>query len=138
MKQNFNSIKFLEIFDEGDSIENQAKFLRNSIQDVEVEDKEKIVSYLKSGQMILFCPEIVTDVLSDKEEWIGSTSIYSDGIWLWKNYLVHYLEKYNISLPQDFILHAKNNNWQNSKVSSEREDEIINEMLNLGIIEETK
>jgi len=137
MRKHFKSIKFLEIFDEKDSIENQVKFLRNSIQNIGIEDREKIISYLKSGQMILFRPQIVADVLSEKEEWIGSTSIYSDGVWLWKDYLVHYLEKYNIQIPPEFILHAERNNWQSPKISSEREEKITDEILELSLIQES-
>lgn len=129
MKKNPKLIKLLEIFDDEDSMENQAKLLRNNIQDGEINDKEKVIAYLKSGQMILFRPEIVPDVLSKDEVWIGNTSIYSDGVWIWKEYLIHYLEKYNIQLPSEFIFHAKSNNWRSPKINSEREEEIVDEVL---------
>lgn len=75
------------------------KELINKSQD-ELEYQAKVISYLKSGykystvssiKFCEFCDEIA-----------GSFVYFTDGIWVWANWLIHYVEKHKILLPDAF------------------------------------
>ena len=65
--------------------------------------KEKILAYLKSGEIILKADEKFVDAINLKE--IEHTPLcYCDGEYEWSTEEIHYVEKYNISLNEDFLL----------------------------------
>ena len=65
--------------------------------------KEKILAYLKSGEIILKADEKFVDAINLKE--IEHTPLcYCDGEYEWSTEEIYYVEKYNLCLNKDFLL----------------------------------
>ena len=39
----------------------------------------------------------------------------TDGTWFWPAGLIHFIEKYHVLVPQEFIEHAARNQWRVNK-----------------------
>ena len=87
------------------------KSIFNSICNDEIENKGKIIGYLKNGNLFIACPGIIKDVIRKENGIIGSQSIVTDGTWAWPDELPYYVGTYNIDLPKDFKNHMQINNW---------------------------
>lgn len=74
-------------------------------------DEAKIVSYLRSGNLLVACPGVGQDAL-EKGKLSGPLHIYTDGKWAWPGDLAYYVTKYHVSLPEEFIQQMKANNWE--------------------------
>ncbi|TQV86653.1 hypothetical protein [Aliikangiella coralliicola] len=81
------------------SLENSVGKFTSNIEDT--------VSYLEAGVAIFVSPGLSVDVLSEDKEIIGTMEIRTDGEWAWPSDLTHYLTKYKVELPQNFIDHIK-------------------------------
>ena len=57
---------------------------------IEEKYRDKVLDYTKNG--ILFCPSMraIEDLLSNKS--VGSGSFYTDGKWIWPEYMIYYLK----------------------------------------------
>lgn len=78
---------------------------------------KNITDYLNSGILFIASPGLAKDILSEKNEIIGSLGVLTDGIWAWPADLGYYVSKYKVGLPMDFVEHMKDNNWQKSEVN---------------------
>lgn len=69
------------------------------------------------------------DVISG-DEWVGGAgSLVTDGEWVWPVDLVHYLSRYHIALPADFLAHVRKSDYRVPAVSDERAREIMAELF---------
>jgi hypothetical protein len=128
-----SKFRFIQFFNEDDSEEKKILSLKNKIEEFPSNNKIQLVNYLNSGHLILFRPDVIFDLLSEKGEIIGSSSVYTDGTWLWNDYLIHYFEKYDLELPNEFISFAKMNNWVCPKITSEIEYKIVKEVFDFEL-----
>ena len=63
--------------------------------------EEQLRNYLLNGEILIPMLHWVNDLKDNRP--FGPHIIRTDGIWLWPDYLVHYLEKgYLIEIPKDF------------------------------------
>jgi hypothetical protein len=69
--------------------------------------KKSLLAYLKCGKVGAISPEIPIDILSG-ECIFGTFSTMNDGKYFWRSDLIHYVEKYNFKLPEDFRQHVLN------------------------------
>jgi hypothetical protein len=61
----------------------------------------KIISYLESGDTLLYYMELILD---DESNTISPLSILTDGYWIWPSYFYYYLERYpNNEIYKDFV-----------------------------------
>ena len=64
------------------------------------EGKEKIVAYMKMGDVHLASPSLVVDLLTGKRT--GWTRVHmNDGTYSWSSNFLYHLEKYNIRLEPE-------------------------------------
>lgn len=47
----------------------------------------------------------------------GGATPMTDGVWFWPAGLIHFIEKYNVRVPQEFIDHAKSRAWRIDRAS---------------------
>ncbi|MDQ0405613.1 hypothetical protein ABVB69_08660 [Streptomyces sp. NPDC000349] len=67
-------------------------------------DEEAIVNYLVNGADIFSEMGAELDVLSPDEFPIaGGASLKTDGTWVWRLDLPHYVDAYHVALPDDFL-----------------------------------
>jgi hypothetical protein len=72
-------------------------------------DEQRLVEYLDSGYMVLPLMEGCPDVLSGAAHRRagGGSSHLTDGEWLWRQDLAHYVEQYHVELPPEFLAHVR-------------------------------
>lgn len=75
------------------------------------EDKEKLVAYLDSGEVFQSRLDETDCLLGCGESELGTTDL-TDGVWLWPQALSHYVDKHDVALPEKFLSHVRDNNWQ--------------------------
>lgn len=71
-------------------------------------EKEKIVRYLKMGKKTYCATSCAHDCFSG-ETIVGEQCGMTDGKYSWNNELIHYVEKYNLRLPDDFVEYVMKN-----------------------------
>ena len=77
----------------------------------------RVFIYLTTAPTVAFTMSKSNDLLDD--EWIQQTgSIQTDGRWYWRNDLAHYVLKYGIALPGEFIESCESRGWVSSAVST--------------------
>lgn len=68
-----------------------------------VENKAEILTYLRSGDEAGVVMTVEEDVLSDARTIIGPVHFLTDGEWVWPESLSYYVNKYDVTLPSDFV-----------------------------------
>lgn len=76
------------------------------------EHEEKMVVYLRKGICLGARGGYVNDVLDPSSRIPLVPHLYTDGTYLWRLDIAHYVEKYHLRLPTDFIRHMASMNWQ--------------------------
>ncbi|GLY52563.1 hypothetical protein [Lentzea sp. NBRC 102530] len=49
---------------------------------------------------------------------------WTDGVWVWDGTLVHYLRRYHVALPEEFLAHMAANAWTVPPMSDDDMDEL--------------
>lgn len=75
-------------------------------------EEAKVVRYLRAGKVFMASPGIVRDVVDSESPMIGSLSILTDGRYAWPSDLAHYVERYHVRLPEDFLAHMAAQHWR--------------------------
>ncbi|MGU3374355.1 hypothetical protein [Chryseobacterium sp. M5A1_1a] len=77
-----------------------------------------VLKYLQKGIMaipLMGCIENAKDPLFgtdnyDDENFVAYNAIYTDGVWLWPQYIIEYIKKYpNVKLDPEFVKHVISN-----------------------------
>lgn len=105
--------------------EAEEQSLRDVVATAPQQDEAQVIEYLRKGILFIGCPGVVADPL-DPSQIAGSPHTLTDGVWAWPGDLPYYVEKYHARLPNDFVLHMRNNRWQ-----VPREDTVSLEQLEL-------
>lgn len=78
-------------------------------------NKDRVLQYLRTaGRPMVVSPGPVADYF-DRASNAGTMTQYTDGIYVWPNYLAHYVDRYDVALPEHFEAHMAARNW--SRVS---------------------
>jgi hypothetical protein len=77
-----------------------------------VEDRHRIVAYLRSGAVCLASPGLGSCRFTEcSNGYLGSCDL-TDGEWLWPQGLEHYLQVHHVCLPEEFVETMRTNGWQ--------------------------
>ncbi|HZP68084.1 MAG TPA: hypothetical protein VFB32_17410 [Rudaea sp.] len=68
---------------------------------------DKIATYLRGGVAVFDVMEATRDPFDPKIFIQGGPSLLSDGFWVWREDLAHYVERYRVGLPAEFITHVE-------------------------------
>lgn len=96
------SFKSLGFFRELSYGEPDGPSLLQSRRDAPQPHEDLIVDYLGRGTLQIASPGPVWDVI-DGSGPIGTASCYTDGEWLWPGDLRHYVSRYHVALPEEFV-----------------------------------
>ena len=72
-------------------------------------DKDRVVAYLRAGKVCVFSPGFAEDVFDGTDA--GKMSLLTDGTYLWPGSLAHYVEKYDVELPEEFEAFMAARRW---------------------------
>ncbi|WP_285639504.1 hypothetical protein [Lentzea sp. NBRC 102530] len=84
------------------------------------EVQERLAAYLERGRNYAVSTSVVVDVLSEERVEIGRLATLTDGTWLWPTDLAHYVRRYNVSVPAEFVAHAAALGWEPPEVTWEQ------------------
>ena len=71
-----------------------------------IDQSQVIVRYLEAGVPVFDVMESTIDPFDGKTRIDGGPSLISDGIWVWRNDLAYFVQKYRIGLSPEFVAHA--------------------------------
>lgn len=76
------------------------------------EERQKLINYLEHGHYLIdYMGYSYCRLCSIETQEMGASE-QTDGIWVWPEGLKHYVEKHSVLLTNEFMEHAKSNNWQ--------------------------
>lgn len=86
--------------------------------------QEQVLQYLRSGLILGVTmgadladwfdrPQKANPLIEGQA--VGGTTEMTDGVWFWYAGLIHFIEKYNVRVPEEFIQHAARNGWRVNK-----------------------
>ncbi|MEU3446808.1 HD domain-containing protein [Streptomyces thermolilacinus] len=83
--------------------------IRDAVRSVGEPDEARLVAYLDAGHVLLDVMEGGRDVLTGEphRHSAGCSSLYTDGAWLWRQDLPHYVETHHVRLPDAFLDHVR-------------------------------
>lgn len=70
-------------------------------------DAEIIASYLRNGVPVFDVMEATQDPFNPETFIPGGPSLLSDGTWIWRKDLAHYVERYQVDVAKEFIEHVR-------------------------------
>jgi hypothetical protein len=90
------------------------------------EDQDKVLAYLRSGLILGVTmgadltdwfdrPNKANPVVAGQRR--GGVTEMTDGIWFWYAGLIHFIQKYNVRVPEEFVHHAAQHGWQVDKTT---------------------
>ncbi|WP_437017382.1 hypothetical protein [Streptomyces sp. enrichment culture] len=86
----------------------QSGSIKDAVRPSGEPDESSILAYLRGGTGIWSEMSAGPDVLDpNAPEMTGIGSLYTDGTWLWREDLPHYLTRYHIALPGEFVKHIR-------------------------------
>ena len=92
----------MDIFFEKENCRVSKEIFRKAFVDKVDYSKKKAIDYLTNGKKIAFCGKECRDVFTD--EYISmSYAIQTDGEFYWRSDLPHYIEKYDLELPEKLV-----------------------------------
>jgi hypothetical protein len=84
-------------------------------------DEEELVDYLRAGTLVVVTGSTVTDELDPLRPRIAtSLALLTDGAWMWRSDLAHYVGRYHFALDPRFVAHARDHGWRPAPVTDAR------------------
>lgn len=98
------------------------------------ENRESLIQYMQKGLLCIPLMGAVDNPFDeDDDEFIGYIAVYTDGVYIWPNYVIAFLKKYpNFHLDDEFVKHVKANNQVEFKVEKETLKRFEHEYYALG------
>jgi hypothetical protein len=66
---------------------------------------QRVLDYMKNGRVLIEFVSPTADPFNPGH--LVRSTIYSDGTYVWDGIVLHWIEKYKVRLPDDFIKHAE-------------------------------
>ena len=82
-----------------------APSMADAVEQLTEDVRVTVERYIRNGVTVAAVPGSSRDVL-DGATHLVSPSLLTDGTYLWRKDLAHYVNKYGIALPEQFIAHA--------------------------------
>ncbi|MBA3405606.1 MAG: hypothetical protein H0U13_13160 [Gemmatimonadaceae bacterium] len=86
--------------------------LREAMRDKGKPGESRIAAYLREAPILLHAVGPVTDVFEPKGDYICAPNIHTDGVYAWPEDLAHYVERYHVALPAEFLAHVASAKWK--------------------------
>jgi hypothetical protein len=86
--------------------------IRDYVSDRPQDNEEKVVAYLRGGICLGASAGFEPDVFDPSSRVALCAHLISDGVYLWRLDLAHYVEKYHVRLPPGFLSHMASVNWE--------------------------
>ena len=101
-----------------------AEEIRADIAEVPDPNEALVAAYLRSGSLIIMAMHADRDLLDPDRRLTESAAIMTDGVWVWRRNLAHYVEEYHVALPPEFSSHIQGQDWQMPELTGEKIHEV--------------
>ncbi|MDX3454236.1 hypothetical protein PV396_20185 [Streptomyces sp. ME02-8801-2C] len=106
--------------------------IKDAVNSTGEPDEKNFVTYLRNGTGIWSEMSAGHDVLDPEAPILtGIGSLYTDGDWIWREDLAHYVTKYHVSLPAEFVTHIRALNYRTPDVPETKLIEILTQDLGI-------
>lgn len=106
-------LKVLEFPSHGMFDEEKRNQLLALVSKNECPEKKKILDYLKNGHLYAVLWGFSYDrVMKGQPRVPLPARMFTDGVWAWSAEITYHLERYNLQLPKEFLLHMEGLDWQ--------------------------
>src|SRR3954454_19449741 len=75
-------------------------------------DESQLVAYLKAGHVLIDMMDTTDDAVTHDETILSASTTLTDGEWLWRQDLVHYVGRHHVRLPEEFLATVRANNYK--------------------------
>ncbi|SDM08877.1 hypothetical protein SAMN04488074_116111 [Lentzea albidocapillata subsp. violacea] len=82
------------------------------------------VRYLEQGQIFLASSGWEDDLLDEWAGPIAQVALRTDGEWIWPNSLAHYVTKYHVELPAEFLARMAVHDWVAPELGQDAVDQV--------------
>jgi len=119
---------FIKEHDKGEYSESISDLLLPGIENPE---RKNVIDYLKKGVLCVPLMGTIEDAKDNNDDsFIGYCAIYTDGVWLWPQYIISYLEKYpTMKIDTSFISQVRLNKNKKLTIKTERIKELEKKYL---------
>lgn len=90
--------------------ESEYESIRDAVGILNEVERRRVAFYLVRATSIRYTIGFQSDVI-DGEEVFLTSGLRSDGSWYWRTDLAHYVLKYGVRLPIEFLDEARSNLW---------------------------
>ena len=80
-----------------------------------IEDRQRVLDYLDAAPGVFDVLDVLTDVINNTDQILSASSLVSDGTWIWRVDSAHYLRRHDLDIPDDFLRHVRDRNYQPPK-----------------------
>jgi hypothetical protein len=94
--------------------------IRDAVGDLPGDNEEDLIAYLENGIRLVDIMEAEPDVIAGDQYISGSSSVLTDGEWIWRADLTYYLRRYHLHLDEEFLNHARGRSYKVQSVPKER------------------
>lgn len=92
---------------------------KNDVVIISDDEKEKVIRYLRHSDLIIS----KTFALFDGTNYIGPYMIFSDGEWIWPNYLYYFIQKEK-HIAKEFLNYIKEKNYLATNLAKQKRKEV--------------
>ncbi|WP_157762208.1 hypothetical protein [Nocardia yamanashiensis] len=85
--------------------------LSDAVAGFEIADRERVLDYMRAAPGIFDVLDVVTDLVDNIDQIMSASSLVSDGTWIWRVDSIHYLGKYDLEIPADFLHHVRRSEY---------------------------
>jgi hypothetical protein len=77
--------------------------IRDSVAEAQLPDREQVVSYLRSGHVLIDFMDVQDDVFDSSRQVLGGPTVLTDGEWLWREDLAYYVARHDVAVPGELL-----------------------------------
>lgn len=81
-------------------------------------DKQQLLTYLRTAPTLIAYFTMTHDELDATRPELGPLILRTDDMWVWRSDLAHYVDRYDVALPDEFLDHAAARSWVPPEVGS--------------------
>ncbi|MEU9217001.1 hypothetical protein AB0D47_10710 [Streptomyces sp. NPDC048376] len=97
-------------------------------------NEHRLVGYLRRGSGIWSEMGAEADVLDpEAPTLVSGGSLLTDGVWLWRDDLAYYVDRYHLALPADFVARVRELGYTPPEVPESRLVEILTRDLGISM-----
>lgn len=126
------SVRYVGFFDEIPDATFTDSVARESIHDWLGESvsypRDRVLRYLDSGHPVVERMSSAPDVLDETITIRGGESTLTDGEWVWRWDLTHYVDRYPLRLPEEFLRTMERNDYTPPPLKDEERERIVSQV----------